>query len=159
MTGFKMHQQNTYMDTEGTWHDLISLLEVQDLEATPTVPLSWQGPAQADKSMWHLISSASPCFYLCVYLCKLQQSPYLVKFYVLLIALWPCLTWGQRNGGKMVWLAGAAAELLVLSWGDHCLCWGKPSYLWCTGFSRTKSSPQIQWRFPISYLKETIKKQ
>ena len=38
----------SYVDTEGTWHDLISLLEVQDLEVTPTAQVSSCGAAKAD---------------------------------------------------------------------------------------------------------------
>lgn len=115
---------------------LISLLEVWDLEIHCHSLAQPRGRDKAGRArrkelqqQQHLRQCLCPgalCrFCSCAYLHKLQPSPHLVKFYVLLVVLWPYLSWGRGNDGEMEWLAGAAAELLIESRCGHLLCWGK----------------------------------
>ena len=87
-----MHPRNTYMDTEGPWRDLDSLLEVQGLEITPIAQLSSCRAARQVARIGSCSntctgSRASHCLCSCAYLQKLHPGPHLVTLYVLLVAL------------------------------------------------------------------------
>jgi hypothetical protein len=132
LAGFNIHPLNSCMNPESCWQDPGFPSWSTEFGSLSHCPAQLPWTCQDKQPMWGAAASATVPLPQCLTLLQ-----------VLLIALWLCpVTLSfmvQMKEGGREWLAGAAVELIIKSWCNCCLYWGKLSYSWRPTFNRTNS--------------------